>query len=55
MIKTETTLQNHSTAIRSLETQIGQLARAISKRPQGALPRNGETNLEQQLLATSVN
>ena len=49
MAKTEITLQNHSAAIKGLKTQIGQLARTISERPQGSLSSNTETNPKGQV------
>ena len=42
--ETRTTLQSQASQIRSLETQINQLAMASSSRPQGTLPSNTETN-----------
>ena len=40
----ETTLRNHDASIHNLETQVGQIAKLISKRQQGSLPRNTEVN-----------
>ncbi|PPS18446.1 hypothetical protein GOBAR_AA02122 [Gossypium barbadense] len=46
---TETVLKNQQASIRRLETQIGQLAKLISERPQGSLPSNTESNPMEQL------
>ncbi|PPR97117.1 hypothetical protein GOBAR_AA23549 [Gossypium barbadense] len=46
---TETTLKNQQASIQGLETQIGQLAKLISERPQGSLPSNTESNPREQL------
>jgi len=54
MEKTETTSQNHSVAIKGLETQIGQLSRTISERPQGALPSNTKTYLREHVQAITT-
>ncbi|XP_024018779.1 uncharacterized protein LOC112090822 [Morus notabilis] len=35
-------MQSHDATLRSLETQIGQLANALTNRPQGTLPNNTE-------------
>ncbi|KAL5560677.1 hypothetical protein UlMin_036888 [Ulmus minor] len=42
MNKTETHIQNQGVALRNLENQVGQLATALSSRPNGALPSNTE-------------
>ncbi|PPS18137.1 hypothetical protein GOBAR_AA02445 [Gossypium barbadense] len=46
---TETTLKNQQASIQGLETQIRQLAKLISERPQGSLPNNTESNPREQL------
>ncbi|KAG8485710.1 hypothetical protein CXB51_019032 [Gossypium anomalum] len=48
---TETALKNQQASIQGLETQIGQLSKLISKRPQGSLPSNTEPNPREQLNA----
>ena len=42
-MKNEAVVQSHTVYLRNLENQIGQLATAISNRPQGSLPTNTET------------
>ncbi|KAG8503340.1 hypothetical protein CXB51_001296 [Gossypium anomalum] len=51
---TETTLKNQQALIQRLETQIGQLSKLISERPQGSLSSNTEPNLKEQLNAIST-
>ncbi|PPS17613.1 hypothetical protein GOBAR_AA02974 [Gossypium barbadense] len=51
---TEITLKNQQASIQGLETQIGQLSKLISKRPQGSLPSNTEPNLREHLNAISI-
>ncbi|PPS13451.1 hypothetical protein GOBAR_AA07125 [Gossypium barbadense] len=51
---TETTLKNQQASIQGLETQIGQLSKLISERPQGSLPSNTEPNPREQLNAISA-
>ncbi|PPR89793.1 hypothetical protein GOBAR_AA30893 [Gossypium barbadense] len=46
---TETALKNQQALIQGLETQIGQLAKLISERPQGSLLSNTESNPREQL------
>ncbi|PPS03852.1 hypothetical protein GOBAR_AA16813 [Gossypium barbadense] len=45
----EIALKNQQASIQGLETQIGQLAKLISKRPQGSLPSNTQSNPREQL------
>ena len=45
------TLRNHEAAIHNLETQVGQIAKLLSERSQGALPRNTEVNPRNQVNA----
>ena len=40
--KNEAKMQSYDSTLRSLETQIGQLANALNNRPQGTLPSNTE-------------
>ena len=42
MSKTESHIQNQGVALRNLENQVGQLANALSSRPNGSLPSNIE-------------
>ncbi|PPS08546.1 hypothetical protein GOBAR_AA12097 [Gossypium barbadense] len=51
---TETTLKNQQASIQGLETQIGQLPKLISERPQGSLPSNTEPNSREHLNAIST-
>ncbi|PPS03419.1 hypothetical protein GOBAR_AA17239 [Gossypium barbadense] len=51
---TEIVLMNQQASIQGLETQIGQLSKLISERPQGSLPSNTEPNLREQLNAINV-
>ncbi|PPS04407.1 hypothetical protein GOBAR_AA16256 [Gossypium barbadense] len=51
---TETTLKNEQASIQGLETQIGQLAKLISERPQGSLPSNTESNPREQLNVIAI-
>ncbi|PPR93092.1 hypothetical protein GOBAR_AA27579 [Gossypium barbadense] len=46
---TETELKNQQASIQGLETQIGQVTKLISERPQGSLPSNTESNPREQL------
>ncbi|PPS10389.1 hypothetical protein GOBAR_AA10250 [Gossypium barbadense] len=51
---TETALKNLQASIQRLETQIGQLSKLISKRPQDSLPSNTESNPREQLNAINI-
>ncbi|PPS02665.1 hypothetical protein GOBAR_AA17997 [Gossypium barbadense] len=51
---TKTTLKNQQASIQGLKTQIGQLAKLISERPQGSLSSNIESNPREQLNAITV-
>ncbi|PPR99000.1 hypothetical protein GOBAR_AA21666 [Gossypium barbadense] len=51
---TETALKNQQASIQGLETQIGQLAKLISERPQDTLPSIIETNPREKLHAITV-
>ncbi|PPR83110.1 hypothetical protein GOBAR_AA37603 [Gossypium barbadense] len=51
---TETALKNQQASIQGLKTQIGQLSKLISERPQGSLPSNIEPNLREHLNAIST-
>ncbi|PPS08845.1 hypothetical protein GOBAR_AA11797 [Gossypium barbadense] len=51
---TETALKNQQASIQGLETQIGQLSKLISERPQGSLPSNTEPNPREQLNAINM-
>ncbi|PPR93574.1 hypothetical protein GOBAR_AA27093 [Gossypium barbadense] len=51
---TETALKNQQALIQGLETQIGQLSKLISERPQGSLPSNTELTPREQLNAINV-
>ncbi|PPS10663.1 hypothetical protein GOBAR_AA09980 [Gossypium barbadense] len=51
---TETALKNQQASIQGLKTQIGQLSKLISERPQGSLPSNTEPNLREQLNAINI-
>ncbi|PPS07200.1 hypothetical protein GOBAR_AA13454 [Gossypium barbadense] len=51
---TETSLKNQQASIQGLETQIGQLSKLISERPQGSLPSNTEPNPREQLNSINV-
>ncbi|PPS06668.1 hypothetical protein GOBAR_AA13981 [Gossypium barbadense] len=51
---TETTLKNQQASIQGLETQIRQLSKLISERPQGSLPSNTEPNPREHLNAIST-
>ncbi|PPR95959.1 hypothetical protein GOBAR_AA24711 [Gossypium barbadense] len=51
---TKTTLKNRQTSIQGLETQIGQLSKLMSERPQGSLPSNTEPNPREQLNVINV-
>ncbi|PPR92460.1 hypothetical protein GOBAR_AA28212 [Gossypium barbadense] len=50
----ETALKNQQASIQGLETQIGQLSKLISKRPQGSLPSNTEPNPREHFNAIST-
>ncbi|PPS03599.1 hypothetical protein GOBAR_AA17062 [Gossypium barbadense] len=50
----EATLKNQQASVQGLETQIGQLSKLISKRPQGCLPSNTEPNSREQLNAINI-
>ena len=45
----DTTLRNHEASIKNLETQVGQIAKLLSERPQGSLPGNTEVNPREQV------
>ncbi|PPR89914.1 hypothetical protein GOBAR_AA30772 [Gossypium barbadense] len=51
---TEIALKNQQASIQGLKTQIGQLSKLISERPQGSLPSNTEPNPKEQLNAINV-
>ncbi|PPS12056.1 hypothetical protein GOBAR_AA08582 [Gossypium barbadense] len=51
---TETTIKNQQASIQGLETQIGQLSKLISERPQGSLSSNTEPNPREQLNAINI-
>ncbi|PPS20131.1 hypothetical protein GOBAR_AA00444 [Gossypium barbadense] len=51
---TETALKNQHALIQGLETQIGQLSKLISERPQGSLPSNTKPNPREHLNAIST-
>ncbi|PPS16344.1 hypothetical protein GOBAR_AA04238 [Gossypium barbadense] len=51
---TETILKNQQASIQGLETQIGQLSKLISERPQCSLPSNIEPNPREHLSAIST-
>ncbi|PPS04117.1 hypothetical protein GOBAR_AA16527 [Gossypium barbadense] len=51
---TETALKNQQASIQWLETQIGQLSKLISERPQGSLPSNTEPKPREQLNAINI-
>ncbi|PPS00310.1 hypothetical protein GOBAR_AA20351 [Gossypium barbadense] len=51
---TETALKNQQASIQVLKTQIGQLSKLISERPQGSLPSNTEPNPREHLNAIST-
>ncbi|PPS10149.1 hypothetical protein GOBAR_AA10494 [Gossypium barbadense] len=51
---TEIALKNQQALIQRLETQIGQLSKLISERPQGSLPSNTEPNPREHLNAIST-
>ncbi|PPS02746.1 hypothetical protein GOBAR_AA17916 [Gossypium barbadense] len=48
---TKIAFKNQQASIQGLETQIGQLSKLISERPQGSLPSNIEPNPREQLNA----
>ncbi|PPS01544.1 hypothetical protein GOBAR_AA19117 [Gossypium barbadense] len=51
---TEIALKNQQASIQGLETQIGQLSKLISERPQGSLPSNTEPNPREHFNAIST-
>ncbi|XP_027351012.1 uncharacterized protein LOC113862053 [Abrus precatorius] len=51
---TETALRNQQASIHNLEIQLGQISRLLSKRPQGSLPGNTETNPREQVNAVTL-
>ncbi|PPR85099.1 hypothetical protein GOBAR_AA35591 [Gossypium barbadense] len=51
---TETAFKIHQASIQGLETQIGQLSKLISERPQGSLPSNTEPNPREQLNTINI-
>ncbi|KAL2513036.1 Uncharacterized protein Adt_18636 [Abeliophyllum distichum] len=52
--KTDNTLQHQQASLKNLETQIGQIAAALSGRTQGTLPSNTETNPKEQVKAITI-
>ena len=42
MAKNDAVIQSHSASLQNLENQLGQIASALSNRPQGSLPSNTE-------------
>ncbi|KAL2517377.1 Uncharacterized protein Adt_13624 [Abeliophyllum distichum] len=52
--KTDNTLQHQHASLKNLETQIGQIAAALSGRTQGTLPSNTETNPKEQVKAITT-
>ncbi|PPS13415.1 hypothetical protein GOBAR_AA07164 [Gossypium barbadense] len=50
----ELVFKNQQASIQGLETQIGQLAKLISERPQGSLPSNTESNPREQINAITI-
>ncbi|XP_022870313.1 uncharacterized protein LOC111389619 [Olea europaea var. sylvestris] len=50
----DTNFQNQQASIKKLETQIGQIAQQLAKRPQGTLPGNTMINPKEQLMAFKV-
>ncbi|PPS09305.1 hypothetical protein GOBAR_AA11341 [Gossypium barbadense] len=53
-LNTETTLKNKQASIQGIETQIGQLSKLISERPQGSLPSNIKPNPREQLNTINI-
>ncbi|KAG8491590.1 hypothetical protein CXB51_014777 [Gossypium anomalum] len=51
---TEIALKNQQASIQGLETQIGQLSKLISERPQGSLPSNTEPNPGNNLMQLTL-
>ncbi|PPR92238.1 hypothetical protein GOBAR_AA28434 [Gossypium barbadense] len=51
---TKIALKNQQTSIQGFKTQVGQLSKLISERPQGSLPSNTEPNQREQLNAINV-
>ncbi|PPS13016.1 hypothetical protein GOBAR_AA07627 [Gossypium barbadense] len=51
---TETTFKNQQASIQGHETQIGQLTKLISERPQGSLSSNTESNPKEQINAITI-
>ncbi|PPS16661.1 hypothetical protein GOBAR_AA03912 [Gossypium barbadense] len=51
---TETALNNQQASIQGLETQISQLSKLISERPQGSLPSNTKPNQREQLNVINI-
>ncbi|PPS07962.1 hypothetical protein GOBAR_AA12682 [Gossypium barbadense] len=51
---TETAFESQQASIQGLKTQIGQLSKLISERPQGSLPSNTEPNPREQLNAINI-
>ena len=57
MARTDAVIQSHSASLRNLENQLGQIASALSNRPQGSLPSNIENprqNGKEQCQAISL-
>ncbi|PPR86041.1 hypothetical protein GOBAR_AA34649 [Gossypium barbadense] len=51
---TEIVLKNQQASIQGLETQVGQLSKLISERPQGSLPSSTEPNPREQLNVINI-
>ena len=51
---TDAALRNHEASIHNLETQVGQIAKLLSERPQGSLPGNTEPNPKEQVKAVTL-
>ncbi|PPR95058.1 hypothetical protein GOBAR_AA25613 [Gossypium barbadense] len=51
---TEIALKNQQASIQGLKTQISQLTKLISERPQGSFPSNTESNLREQINAITI-
>ncbi|PPR92914.1 hypothetical protein GOBAR_AA27759 [Gossypium barbadense] len=50
----ETALKNQHASIQGIETQIVQLAKLITERPQGSLPSNTESNPREQINSITI-
>ncbi|PPS09808.1 hypothetical protein GOBAR_AA10838 [Gossypium barbadense] len=51
---TEIAIKNQQASIQGLKTQIGQLSKLISERPQGSLPSNTEPNPREKLNTINI-